>query len=187
MPEELSSKSKVKIRMPASVNQMAHRHLKSASSGPRSVRISDLNDIDCYAIVVSYDDGQGICTDSTPDIILSNAKAVFGSIPDGEEVEIIVDSGPSRTFHILGFSETSGICPNFHSLTQTQRAAMSNPFLVGSKTEDLISEFQDVEINISMTGSQEVTGSCTGIPFNWETTATGIWDSSLWDVATWGP
>ena len=101
MPAELSSKSKVKIRMPASANQLGNRHLKSSSSGPRSIRIASLNDIDCYAIVVSWGTGIGTCSTATPATVISNAQMAFGSIPDGDTIEVEVDSGLARTIHIL--------------------------------------------------------------------------------------
>ena len=187
MPAELSSKSKVKVRMPASTNQLGNRHLKSSSSGPRSIRIASLNDIDCYAIVVSWDSGVGICSTATPSVVIAKAQMAFGSIPDGDTIEIEVDSGLARTIHIIGFSESSGTCPDFKSLTQAQRTTMSNPFLVGSTTADLIGPTVEVDITISMTGSQEITGDCENLPFEWEIISNGVWDSSNWDSANWAP
>lgn len=185
-----SGKTKMQIRFPASAKKSALRHYRAASAGPRLPKFTSLDDIDCYGIMVQYNNGtgQGTCNDTNGNLVMSGINLVFGTIADGGVIEIELDSGPARSIHIVGLTSTLGYCPDLYNMTAAENNAISDPTIVGSTTADIAGEFMEVNINLSMTGAQQI-DECSGGPFTWEmgnSGGIGYWDQANWDQDQWG-
>jgi hypothetical protein len=182
-PESLQTR--VEFKFPKSDNLSVTKYNGRNPNSGRLAAFSNLNEIDCYAILVSYG-GAGNCVESLGNEVISHVNMTHGSVPDGGVIEFGVDSGPARQFSVIGFTTSLGSCPRFGSLSLTEQTLVSNPTLVGSTVADIEGDFVEVEIDISMTGAQDFV-KCAEGPFAWEQANGGIWGSSTWDSASWGP
>ncbi len=192
-------KSKVVIRLPASSTNLSGQ--KASGSNLRQAKaINTINDINCYVIMVSYIEGEilpppGGCFQNVPaadgtvskQAVVLDVRSSFGSIQAGGAMEVEVNSGPGRIFSVIGFQSTLGYCPFFNALSDAERTSIGTVLKLGSTRADIFGEFVDLNIDISLTGSQAI-DKCEGGPFNWEQPVTeSLWDQAIWDQAVWGP
>jgi hypothetical protein len=191
-------KSKISIRLPASVSQSPLRHLKMSSS--RQAKVTSLNDIDCYAILISWNEELvepsfpiGRCATSSGLEVL-NIRQAEGGIADGGLLEFDMPSEVNAKFSVVGFtynSANAGFCPFFPDLTLDELSIMGTPTIVGEGHAFVTGEFVEVPINISLDNPIGL-ADCKEGPFHWEQVVStvggaGIWGTSLWGSATWGP
>ena len=182
---EMEMQSKVQFRFPLSQNSSPLKYKKQNSKGIRLPNFSSLNEIDCYAVSVSWG-GAGKCLDTSGTQIISSVNNIHGSVPDGGILEFEVDSGPGRKFSIIGFTTTLNYCPDFSALTLTEQSAISDPKLVGETIADIEGAIVEVVVDISMSGAKDFS-KCMGIPFAWQETNQAVWGTSKWSSASWGP
>lgn len=185
-PRPSSDKTRVYLKLPSSGKSQALK-LRSLSSTSTTGQLTDIDDVDCYGIMVSWDGLGGICK-NTSGVGIISANEVFGFIPQGGIIDIEVSSGPGRVFYLVAISHTSTVCPDLITYPISDRGQSSHLTIVGQQTANLV-EGQDVELQIdaSLTGS-EIIEDCTGTPFLWEASSTGagVWDSTIWDNSLWG-
>lgn len=174
----------VNIDLPASINQSALRHYSPKSQfGANS--LTTLSDIDCYAIAVEWDKNQGKCTNSSG-TVLAHANMVFGSFPQGMNIELFVPQGAARTFHLYGFSyqDDQGMgCPDFITFPIVDQQQSSKPKLLTSKRVDVFGEVLDITLTRQIAGPDIHT--CKSFPFQWESQNSATWDVAVWDQASW--
>lgn len=186
-PEAEKLDTKIKFKLPKSRQQSGLRHYRPQSNFNANT-ISNLNDVDCYAIVVGFGANQGQCEQSGGTVIHS-AELAFGSYPDGAEIELFIPSGPARTFYLYGFSNSSASCPDFINFPIVDQQNSSKPVLLGQTTVSVEGEFMEVDITRSLANAP-IAYQCLDGPFAWEGVgagAEGVWGLGKWDVAVWGP
>jgi hypothetical protein len=185
-PEAQKEKTTIRVNLPQSAAQSGLRHYKPKSQLGTNT-LSSLDDIDCYAILIEKNQTQGICEDSSS-TALAHANFVFGSFPDGSQIELDIDTGDNQTFHLVGFSYNdggSGFCPDFVSFPILDQQKSSQVRLLASRTVNVQGEVMTVELTRNVAGPDIHT--CKNLPFEWETSSVAIWDVALWDAAAWGP
>lgn len=182
-PYPLAKKSIVKFQLPNSdkTNSMIRSSLNT--SGVNT--ISSIDEINCYGITVGWNNTAGSCADETSSSVLY-ANEIFGFYPAGSFVEIEVSAGDNRVFNIIGIASSNGVCPDIVRFPLAAKSLASSPYLVGSKSVNVIEGEMSLIIDVSMMGSTKIS-HCKNPPFFWEGGAQGVWDVALWDQSTFGP
>lgn len=183
-------RSKFKIRLPKSDKSKVKRSIQSVVTGmytENNITDPDLNDVDCYAVFVSWNNNLGICKDADGADI-ATADQVIGSESDGGVLEADVESGSGRVFRLLAFRWVGGSCPDLAVLDYQDYQNMSAPAIIGEATADLVAgETVTIDITASVDGDTKFINTCRDGPFTWE--LPGLFDdpASKWDSAKWGP
>ena len=188
---ELSGKSQVSMLTPKSDSSLrkktnAGRGLQKLGASYSSGSLQDVNNIDCYAVAVSYEgERKGICKHETK--IFNNIQVVSQTVPDGAEILVDgVDMGNARKFLVIGFElqDVDAQCPEFKTLKFSDFKTMGVPTIVASGTFDILDEINQITMTVSMTDAQELS-SCENQPFTWQ--MAGKFDHGTFGTAVFGP
>jgi hypothetical protein len=149
---------------------------------------SSASEINCFAVLVAYDDTETSDTqcyrlgDTSPYLTI---KLAGGMAANGDSFQLEVPQGESRTFYAIGI-KSAGSCDDITSLDSTQKTYLSEPLILGQTTEEISGFEQEVSITGSFTGAQSIY-RCSGDAVSWYEPSSGVWNYSLWDGASWGP
>lgn len=122
-------------------------------------------DLTCVGVWVSTgtENEIGTCIDLN-DVTVATPFTTFGPkkiVNAAAEFQFNLSVGPNRKFSIVGFKTNDGNCPTQFQIDQNQRTNISNIFILGENSVDLIGGDQEVNVNASIVGATKIK-SCTG-------------------------
>lgn len=166
--EELKSKVKISFNYEKDQNSnfLDSKSISTSNSNWGLVDPTSISEFNCFGIFVSYpEESPNSCSTLSGNVVL-RPHQMGGLISSSGVINMELDSGPGRKFTVVGFKDSDGACPGVHQMSDNEKSYMSAPFILGSKTQDLIPGINEIDINASFGGSTKFE-ECAGPLFGW--------------------